>query len=194
MRIYVETNFIIAAAVGREPRWKEVLDVAPDAVAIPAVCFMEAMSVLEDLRKAALRFRDQLGSEMADVTRRIGLSKSKEYFAALNVADIQRGALWEEVEETLVGVVAEMTTKAVMLPMPIDVLRNAATEVMKDPTDNLILAHLVADGLVAGAPKYFLSENKNDFSRDEPQQALKSAGIEYFASADALLGHLGAKA
>ncbi len=57
MILYVETNFAMSIATGRDPQANTLLLNTPTSVqiAIPSVCYMEALSVLEAHQKSRLR-------------------------------------------------------------------------------------------------------------------------------------------
>ena len=59
--LYIETNFLMSIATGRDPDANHLLLSVPTSVriAIPAICCMEALSALEDEIKRRNRFADE---------------------------------------------------------------------------------------------------------------------------------------
>ena len=62
MILYVETNFPMSIATGRDPQANTLLLNTPASVriAIPSTCFMEALSALEADQKYRRRFGNEL--------------------------------------------------------------------------------------------------------------------------------------
>ncbi len=63
--LYVETNFLMSVAMGREARGYDLLAVVLESVriAIPSGCYMESFSAFEDEKKRRNWFRAELSSE-----------------------------------------------------------------------------------------------------------------------------------
>ena len=64
--VYVETNFLMSMAMGREARGEDLLAAvsASVRVAIPSGCYMEAFSAFEDEQKRRTRFRAELDQQI----------------------------------------------------------------------------------------------------------------------------------
>jgi rRNA-processing protein FCF1 len=69
--IYVETNFLMSVAMGREGREDDLLAAvsASVRVAIPSGCYMESFSALEDEQKRRNGFRVELEKQIAQLRR-----------------------------------------------------------------------------------------------------------------------------
>ena len=69
--VYVETNFLMGVATGREARGDDLLDAvsASVRVAMPFGCYMESFSAFEDERKRRNRFRAELEKQIAELWR-----------------------------------------------------------------------------------------------------------------------------
>lgn len=69
--VYVETNFLMSIALGREARGSDLLAAVSTSVrvAIPSGCYMESFSAYEDERKRRHRFREELERQISQLRR-----------------------------------------------------------------------------------------------------------------------------
>ncbi|AGY60376.1 hypothetical protein GKIL_4130 [Gloeobacter kilaueensis JS1] len=69
--LYIETNFLMSIATGRDSASKELLGEIPTdlKVAIPSVCCMESLSAFEDEKKRSNKFRGTLDNQIAQLSR-----------------------------------------------------------------------------------------------------------------------------
>ena len=71
--IYVETNFLLSFATGRDQATADLIASPPDGVefAIPSVCIMEAFSTFERMRKQHKRFLEEFQNKVQECDREI---------------------------------------------------------------------------------------------------------------------------
>jgi hypothetical protein len=69
--IYVETNFLMGVAMGREARGDDLLAATSASVqiAIPAGCYMESFSAFEDEQRRRNWFRAELERQIVQLRR-----------------------------------------------------------------------------------------------------------------------------
>lgn len=69
--VYVETNFLMGVAMGREARGNDLLASvsATVRVAIPSGCYMESFSAFEDEQKRRNWFRAELDKQIGQLRR-----------------------------------------------------------------------------------------------------------------------------
>ena len=69
--LYIETNFLMSIATGRDPEANNLLVNVPTSVsiAIPSICCMESLSALEDEIKRRNRFFSQMEQQISQLKR-----------------------------------------------------------------------------------------------------------------------------
>lgn len=195
MIVYVETNFLMSIATGRDPQANTLLLTTPASIqiAIPSVCFMEALSTLEADQKARRRFNDELDIRINDAQRNLTSQHAQSLLLHLQQALTQNRALLREVKELLLEALNQLGTKAEMIALTADMVQaSLQPNLTDDLTDNLILNCILYHArLNATEVKVFLSGNTNDFGKREVQEALQDAGVNnYFSSTQTFLGWL----
>ena len=69
--LYIETNFLISIAKGQDPQADTLLQNTPSSVriAIPSICYVEALSRWKDELKYSERFQSELKLRLNDANR-----------------------------------------------------------------------------------------------------------------------------
>ena len=180
--LYIETNFLWSIATGRDPDASSLLTRPPDRlqVAIPQICFMEALSVLNHDRRQRNQFKSQLESQIGQLRSAIlsprmlglcsqlagGYSRQRQ----AHRGDRYQAVLRDPARGRELDVHKRLATSIWM--------RAARMPLILDPTDNLILYCILTDARShPDRPKIFLSGNRNDFGGESVQQALRQAGV-----------------
>lgn len=204
MILYLETNFIIGAALGRDKKADALLQV-PSAdlqIILPAVSVMEAWSVFEDERKRRNAFRQTLDQQISQLRRDETSAHAEALFRYLQLAYTENTDLLNVVENRLRDILSKLSglqpgfSAASLLPLTQQAFRNSLPAgPTKDPTDNLILAMILAHANEHSAQeKVFLSGNIKDFQTPEIEALLTSVGIaKYFAQTEDFLGWFSAQ-
>lgn len=192
MILYVETNFPMSIATGRDPQANTLLLNTPASVqiVIPSACFMEALSALEADLKYRRRFGNELLLRLSDAKRNStsGYAQSLSYH--LEQAFKQNEQLIEEVEARLFDALNQLSIKAETIALTANMiqasLQPSSTE---QPTDKLILSCITHHArLHPTEVKVFLSGNTNDFGKPEVRDALQDVGVnQYFSNSQAFL-------
>jgi hypothetical protein len=194
--VYVETNFVMSVAMGREARGDDLLAAvsATVRIAIPSGCYMESFSAFEDERKRRNRFRAVLAEQIVQLRRDTTSANARTLLARLQESRIANGELLNDVEARLFQFVDRAAGILEPIPQTPAVIQRAVTAMLiPDPTDNLIL-HSILDhaGRFPGATKALLTDNTRDFGTEDVQGVLAAAGINRpFRSVTNVLGWLG---
>nr|WP_277875769.1 PIN domain-containing protein [Trichocoleus sp. FACHB-90] len=194
--LYVETNFLMSIATGRDSQANTLLEnpTASVQIAIPSICCMEALSALEDELKRRNRFMEELKKQVSQLRRDVTSSHAQSLFSHLQQALIENQALFNDVENRLFQALDHLNTKAEMIPLNGDMLQESLDTrfINKDPTDNLILHCILNHARLHPRDiKVFLSANFKEFNTPEVQAALRSTGVNrYFSRTQDFLGWL----
>jgi hypothetical protein len=190
--LYIETNFLMAVATGRDPDAQNLLEVAPPLVlALPTIASMEAFSALEDDIKGRNRFGEQLNLQIGQLRRDNTSPNALDLLTSLEQARIQNAKLVNDVQGRLFDLVRELSSRATLLETSGQTLRDAVDNelIEREPTDNLILHTILHHARQhATEAKALLTENANSFGKPEAQSALDAFGIKSFNRSGAFLG------
>jgi len=194
--VYVETNFLMSVAMGREARGNDLLAAvsASVRVAIPSGCYMESFSAFEDEQKRRSWFRAELDKQISQLRRDTTSANAGTLLARLEESRIANNQLLNDVQGRLFQLVDWAVGVLERIPETPAILHSAVSNMLiPDPTDNLIL-HSVIDhaGRFPGAAKALLTDNTNDFNTPDVQAALAAVGINRpFRNVTSVLGWIG---
>lgn len=176
MILYIETNFILSIATGRDPQANNLLLNTPSSVviAIPSVCFMEALSASEADLKYRRRFIDEMRLRLSDAKRNTTSQYARSLAFHLEQAIDENKELLKEVESNLISAVNQLSTKAEIIALNTDMVQaSLQSSLTQEPTDQLILNCIVNHAnLHLTEAKVFLSGNTKDFNKPEVRDAL----------------------
>lgn len=192
MILYVETNFPMSIATGRDTQANTLLLNPPTSVqiAIPSVCYIKALSALEADRKYRRRFSDELRLRLSDAQRNLTSQHAQSLSLHLRQALDQTELLLHEVKDILLQALNQLATTAETIALTADMLQDGLQpSLTNEPTDKLILSCILNHARSHPTEvKVFLSGNTNDFGKRETQEALQDAGVNYyFGSSQAFL-------
>jgi len=198
MILYIETNFIAGAAMGRDAYTDALLRASAPGLrlALPAVCIMEAWSVFEDERKRRNSFDNTLNNQLSQLRRDLTSVHAGALLRNLTQALAENFDLLGDIERRLRTTLEQLAglptgpPAAEIIPLSMATFISSIPKgLTDDPTDNLILAVIQEHALQNPSEKAFLSGNTRDFDTPEIRARLASAGItDYFARTDAFLG------
>lgn len=194
--VYVETNFLMSVALGREARGDDLLAaVSPGVrVVIPAGCYMESFSAFEDEEKRRNWFQGELDKQMSQLRRDITSPNANTLLAKLDESRAANELLLRDIRDRLFRFLERAAATLERISETPAILQNAVTDILiPDPTDNLILHSILdhARGCTADT-KALLTDNTRDFNLPGVQAALTLAGInKHFRSVEAVLGWIG---
>jgi rRNA-processing protein FCF1 len=194
--VYVETNFLMSVAMGREARGDDLLAAvsASVRVAIPSGCYMESFSALEDEQKRRNWFRAELEKQIVQLRRHTTSTNAGTLLRRLEESRIANDELLNDVQARLFQLVDRAAGILEPIPETPAIIQRAVTAMLiPDPTDSLIL-HSILDhaGRFPGTAKALLTDNTRDFDTEDVQAALAVAGFnKSFRSITNVLGWLG---
>jgi hypothetical protein len=194
--VYVETNFLMSVAMGRESQGTDLLSQisASVRVAIPSGCYLEAFSAFEDEQKRRNWFKSDLDKQIGQLQRDTTSPNAKMLLSHLEQSRLANGRLLDDVQARLFQFIDQAVAVLEPIPATTTILKLAvSTTLIPDPTDNLIL-HSIFDHARRAAEdtKALLTENTKDFSTPEVENALTGVGItKSFRVASNVLGWLG---
>lgn len=185
--IYIETNFLMSIATGREAEAIMLLRDLSSSVqlAIPSVCYMEAWSAFEDELKRQNSFKEQLSRQISETKRDVTSEKVASLSFHLEESLVYYLERIDEIELRLREAISLMSENAEMIVLNSEIIQATLNTplIKKDPTDNLILHCILSHARShSRETKVFLSGNVKEFGLPEVQDVLREAGItKYFS-------------
>lgn len=194
--VYIETNFLMTITTGREAEAIMLLRDLSSSVqlVIPSICYMEALSALEDELKRQNSFGQQLSRQISETKRDV----TSEHAASLSF-NLEESFIFSryrvgEIKSRLREAISLMSQNAEMIALNPEIVAASLNETLieKDPTDNLILHCILSHARSHSTEtKVFLSGNVKEFGLPEVQDILREAGItKYFSVTKNFLGWL----
>jgi hypothetical protein len=190
--LYIETNFIMALATGREAKAWELVELPAEelTLCIPATCFMESLVALEAELKSRQQFRDELRRQIKQARRNELSLQMSELVSALERSLLAFTEISNEFQSQFQVAFSQVAQRAQLLSLTTEILMQQSNPMLpRDLRDNLILTTILNHAEQhPGIPKAMLSGNTREFEQNEVRAALTNAGIEkYVASAEAFL-------
>ena len=195
--LYIETNFLMSIATGREAEAIMLLRDLSSSVqlVIPSICYMESLSALEDDLKRQNNFKEQLSRQISETKRDVTSEQVASLSFHLEESLIYYRNRIGEIKFRLREAIYMLSQKAEMIVLNTEIIEASlnTTIIGKDPTDNLILHCILSHArLRPTETKVFLSGNVKEFRKlPEVQDALREVGItKYFSRTEDFLGWL----
>ena len=191
--LYLETNFLMSIATGRDPGASKLISDPPNQVqlAIPQVCFMEAFTVLQEESRQRKSFTNVLDQQIRQLSRDVTSSHAAALRASLEAARIENTEVLEDIRQRLfdsIGLTGLNAELIEITPQVLQATRNVL--LIEDVTDNLILHCILEHARTfPDIVKAFMSNNRRDFGTKAVQDALQAAGIgKYVVETNQFLG------
>jgi len=195
--LYIETNFLMSIATGREAEAIMLLRDLSSSVqlVIPSICYMESLSALEDELKRQNYFKEQLSRQISETKRDVTSEQVASLSFHLEESLIYYRHRIDEIKFRLREAIYMLSQNAEMIVLNTEIIEASlnTTIIEKDPTDNLILHCILSHArLRPTETKAFLSGNVKEFRKlPEVQEALREAGItKYFSRTEDCIGWL----
>ncbi len=190
--LYIETNFLMSHATGRATATESFMsgELPSIRLVIPSPCFMEAFSTLEDERKRHNRLIDSFESEIRQAERNVISPRAPALVNHLQQSLVESRAIFNDFEDRLFRLIDSLASTAVIIELTTEVLRySLSVDVIKDPTDNFILAAIIAHAAShPSVTKVFLTENRKCFHDNlDAKKIIEGIGLKYFADASRCL-------
>lgn len=193
-RLYIETNFILSISTGRDSLAFDLINNPPAnlEIAIPSICCMEALSVIEVEKKRRRTLSNQYMVESQQLARDRISTNAQDLAQILEQAQINNKKVAKDRENLLRQTLNRLADCAELIPLTNDILKWNLENftVIPEPTDNLILACILADAtLYPENQKVLLSGNSRDFQTEGVKQYLAAANVtNYFKTTQTFLG------
>jgi hypothetical protein len=197
--LYLETNFLIGIATGRDADAYSLVS-APSPglhIAMPGVCFMEALSWLETERKRKNEFDTVLKVRVHELTRDLTSPHAQPLRSHLQQSVFGNADHFNDVERRLFDAIRDLPKRAELIELDPGIIESSVLQAIieEDPTDNLILHGILHHAaLHPGEEKVLLTGNTKDFGTADVKKLLRDAGIaKQFAETRPLLNWLGSR-
>jgi len=182
--LYVETNFLLSIAMGRDPQAMGLITDPGIRVqmTMPQVCIMESLSVLNGMRRRSNDFGNLLSQQISELRRDVTSPNAQTLLFHLQEARVASPKLLDDISRRLFEAVLHLRQRAALIGVSDAALSQIqTTPLIEDPTDNLILHCILEDSrLNAFQPKGLLTGNTKDFGRPHVRAALAGAGVRHF--------------
>lgn len=194
--VYIETNFLMSITTGREAEAIMLLRDLSSSVqlVIPSICYMEALSALEDELKRQNSFKEQLSRQVSETKRDVTSEYATSLSFHLEESLVYYRYRMDEIKSRLREAISLMSRNSEMIALNPEIIEASlnATLIEKDPTDNLILHCILSHARSHSTEtKVFLSGNFKEFGLSKVRDALQEVGItKYFSRTEDFLGWL----
>ncbi len=194
--VYIETNFLMSITTGREAEAIMLLRDLSSSVklVIPSICYMEALSALEDELKRQNSFKEQLTRQVSETKRDVTSEYATSLYFHLEESLLYYFYRIDEIKFRLREAISLMSRNSEMIVLNPEIVQASLNETLieKDPTDNLILHCILSHARSHSTEtKVFLSGNFKEFGIPAVQDVLLEAGItKYFSVTKNFLGWL----
>lgn len=194
--LYVETNFLMSIALGRDAEANNLLVTPPASIqiAIPGVCCMESLSAFEAEQKRRYRFMGELNQQISQLKRDLTSVYARTLLSYLEQSQAENIGLKDDVARRLFLGLDNLATNAEIIPLTSDIIRESlnADLIADEPTDNLILHSILFHPRSHPTEvKVLLTDNTKDFANAAIREVLQNAGVnKYFTRAASFLGWL----
>ena len=191
--LYIETNFILGIATGRDSLGESLLKDLPKQINLfmPSVCYLELLVALENEKKRNKQFIESVKIEINEANRKIKLPNSKNVVNILKQSSLSYEQLFNDFESRLIDTVSLLEKHVQWINPQAGDLKKTLTEPIltkeKEMRDNLILQSILTHAQNIKTNKVFLSSNSKQFNQTSVQMEFKAVNLKYFTSTDRLL-------
>ncbi|MDD1415739.1 PIN domain-containing protein [Dolichospermum sp. ST_con] len=202
MILYIETNFLMAVAKGRDIDAAQLLrNLSPlIRLAIPAICYVEVINTYRIDKQNQLKFQAEMEKQINEAMRDKISVHADLFKVSLERASIENLLLLNDVQDRLYEIINLLTENSEIINFDNNIIKDIsdnifiATETLlikNDLMDNLILQCIVSHANQhPHDQKVFISGNTKDFGKKEVREVLNSAKIKYFSNTRNFLGWL----
>ena len=196
MILYIETNFIIRAAKGRDQRAEDLLDVPPEklTIALPDVCLMEAWIPFERAKArrpfanagwedAMKEIADDLAQDTVSPAAQMARTSITAVEASIKQAELDLDGWLNEFERRLLEFLRRIQHRCTLLPTTAVALSDFLTQPgMGRRRDSLILFSILEHARQHPHEERALLTNDDEF-----RFHVKPAGLTYFPDTENFL-------
>ncbi|MEO6811084.1 MAG: hypothetical protein ABI353_18395 [Isosphaeraceae bacterium] len=185
VRLYLETNFLVGYAMGRETKADLLLStsrIPSVSLAIPSICFFEAgvwrEGEIKRRHQLDRTMRDQITQLMRDLVSPFASSLRSHLHQARDAND----SYFRSIDLRLSQVFEQLSRNIEWIGLSPEALNECRTTPrIGEMTDDLILSCILEHARShREGHKAFLSGNTQDFGRQEIREALRESGVDRF--------------
>ncbi|MFM7407686.1 MAG: PIN domain-containing protein [Cuspidothrix sp.] len=192
----------MAIAKGRDLEAEELLRNLPSSlrIAIPAICYLEAINTYRIDKQSQLKFRAEMDKQINEAMRDKTSSHAKNFLSLLEKASIENTYLLSDIQNRLSKTINLLIANSETINLNNTIIQEISEQIFiktesllikNDLMDNLILQCIVSHANQhPNDQKVFISGNTRDFGKQEVQEILNSAKIKYFSNTKNFLGWL----
>lgn len=195
--LYIETNFLMSIATGRDSDAHKLLWQKPTSVqlVIPCICYMESLSALEDEVKRYNSSQERLKNLKSEAIRDFTSAQARSLSFNIEQSLVDYRNRMTEIKNRLYQAIDQLSQQGEMIDLTPEIVQESLNNplITKDPTDNLILHCILHHAKTRPDDvKVFLSGNIKEFRQLlEVQDALQAVGVlKYFSHTENFLGWL----
>ncbi|MEA5576506.1 PIN domain-containing protein [Anabaena sp. UHCC 0451] len=200
--LYIETNMIMAVAKGRDLEAEQLLRNPPPSIniAIPSICYIEAINTYRKDKEYQLKFQAEMDKQINESIRDQKSIHAKSFSRHLQKASIENTLLLNDIQNRFSEIINLLLDNAETINFQNNIIQEIGSQVFLEKETLLIkndlMENLILQSILDHAnqhpnkQKVFISGNTKDFRKQNVQQILNSAGIEYFSNTKDFLGWL----
>lgn len=193
MLVYIETNFVLGIATGREVSADRLFSRinAECRLIIPSICSLEALIALEGQQKQLSKLIESLDTVISQVQRNPQLHGSNEITTLIASRDATN-KLFNQLKPDLSSAMEDVFRVAeIITPSTNSVQKTLNNPILirdKALRDNFIMECILEHATAQlDSRKAFLSGNTKEFGSVEARISLKNAGVIYFSNTNNLV-------
>jgi len=193
--VYFETNWIVGAVLGQDPRAEELLASSKQEIelAIPSACLMEAISAFDWKKQERNQLASELDRQLTQVRRSGHLLVARELTKQLFQAKMTNDKLLSEFFQRLDDFLDQVAHRAELIPLSSEavefmVQERHESEPKLGRKDSLILDCVLRHSREhQSAKRAFLTGNIHDFDVGRVRSLLAQNGVKFFSSTERVL-------
>ena len=192
--IYFETNWIMGAVLGQDPRAEQLLSssIAEIELAIPSVCLMEAIFTFYGKSNERERLERELDVQISQVERSKQIALAQQLLAPLMQAKLTNDRLHNEFDQRFDDFLVRVAHRADMIPLSANAVEDMVRlhrETDLGRHDALILACVLSHSKGHQSSKRaLLTGNIHDFDVGTVRSLLEQSEVKFFSSTERVLG------
>jgi hypothetical protein len=170
--VYVETNFLIGIAKGQDSQAEELLQNIPSSVRLvmPSICFVEAMTTLEQEQKYNQDFVHRLDIQVNEAGRVQTSQNAKLLVKSLKQSKLDFLERNNEIEQSFYTAFSQLLSKVAIITLSTDILQKCLSSniLEKHILDRFVLECIIHHARLHDEErKVFISHNSKEFGRRE---------------------------
>jgi len=186
--LYLETNFPLSIALGRDTSASQIFDIPCEQVliAFPEICLMEAIYAFESEMKRQREFFDRLSHQASQLQRNRTSPLARVLLGQIQEVRMLHAQFLDDLEKIFREVLERLAKRAEFVSLSPEALLKSFTEtILPDARDNLIAHCILSHAFNFPKDTKVLLSSDEDFHSESAMQKWKQGGIEkVFRSAE----------